>query len=167
MTNDIPYIEEITQKTFESEPLTKEELSELKLNLYSDDIDGGLQNVKLTDDEIEEINLIDEKSQEFMEINDEMTNVPYLSDIIKLKLSPESLLIVIEILKQFSINMKNIEYLENESKCGCDIYEQQTRVRMLVEELDSQLDTYIKNRPYSPFFVNWVDHIGRSHREKI
>jgi len=162
MKNNIPYIEEVTQKTFDSEPLTNEELNDLKLSLYDDDISGGLHNIHLTDDEIEEIKEQDEKSLEFMEISDEATEVPQQSDNIKLKLPPESLMVIIEVLKQFNLNMKNVEYLENESKCA-DIYEQQTELRLLVLELNRQLDNYICHRPYSPFFESWVKRIGKSY----
>ena len=166
-TNNTPYIEEVSQKTFESEPLTPKEIIELKLNLYSDDIDGGLQNIQLIDEEIEEIRLKEEKSLEFMEIKDEVTEIPHLTDNIKLKLPPDSLMIIIEVLKRFSLDMKNIQYLEKESKSGDDIYEQQTEIRLLVLELNRQLNNYISNRPYSPFFESWVKRIGRSNVRKV
>lgn len=153
--NNLPYIEEITQKTFESEPLTSEELSTLNINLYSDDINGGLHNIKLTEEEVEEITEQDKLAHEFIEITDEATELPQLKDQVMVKFSPEDLMILKESLEQFSLNPSDIKYIEE------DLYTQQTYVRELRDKIDGFIDIYVKHRPYSPFFKSWVKRIGK------
>lgn len=145
----IPLIPESEQKTFDSEVASSDEFQKVLNDLYMDDVDD-MELVELS---------------EFAVLSPISTEKPQTADLIKLQLSPEKMMIVKEVLEIFSVNQKNIQYMEDELDIG--LYDQQTQVRDIRDEINNYLDVYVKNRPYSPFFQSWIKRIGKSDVRKM
>ena len=68
--NENGYYEEVEQKTFDSETITPEEMTELQYNLYEEDIDGGLQNIRVSPEELEKQREQMEYAKTFIDLKD-------------------------------------------------------------------------------------------------
>ncbi len=163
--NNIPVIEEQEAKTYNSEPVSLEEMQKLRHDFYEDDIFGGLHNIQVSEEEIERQRRASEYIKSFIEMIDH-SNVPcYRTDKIHLKLTPEQLVVLIQALESFSLNMYPLEYLSEERGIS-KLYEQQSYIRMLRDLTDDVLNSYVKHRPYSPFLPVWFKKIGKNDVDK-
>ena len=164
-TNNPPEIEETEQKTFESEPISVEELNNFKDMLYGEDFSGGLQNIQVSEEELERQRESFEYAQSFIDMKEDQ-NIPcYRTDQVTLKLTPEQLVVLKEALETLSVNMVEIPYLEDELGIDC-LYKQQSYVRMLRDNVDDLLNEYVRHRPYSAFIGTWVKKIGKDEVAK-
>lgn len=153
--------EEVAQKTYDSEPMTADELQEVKDNLYGDDISGGLQNITVPPEELQKIKDQEEYAKEFIVINDDREN-PERVDGVRIVLTPTELVLLKEILEIFSLNMVEVPHMTEVMGIEKQ-YDQQAQVRQLRDIIDGQLNEYVKYRPYSPWFASWIKKIGKKH----
>lgn len=142
-----------------------------------DDIEGGLIGVQPPDDydpnaPIEKVSLDTFKREPKVEINPELMDVGYdldadpdvpdigyKTDEISVKLTPEQVVILSQILKQSSFSEALVPYIDTELKF--DIYEQQGYIRDMVGVVDDTLNEYVVNKEYDPFTVPWFKRIGK------
>lgn len=158
--------EETEQKTYDSEPATSEDMNRIKSMLHGEDISGGLFNIELPEGEVEKQKERFDYAASFIDINDVGNTPCYRTDQVKMKLTPEQLVILKEALETLSVNIESMEYLYTE-KGMADLYEQQTYIRDLRNIVDESINQYVLHRPYSPFLPNWIRRIGKDDMEKI
>jgi len=151
-------------KTYESVPVTQEELDAIKNNLYVDDIDGGLHNIEVPEEAMKELIELEKKASQFIDF-DEDGRLPNSNDGVKTSFTPDQLMLLLEIIKLFSLDMKSLNYAKDVLNID-NLYEQQTLVRKLHDYIDNYIDNYIKLRPYNPLFESWVKKTGRKN-EKV
>jgi len=163
--NDIPEIEEKEQVIHDSESVSYEEMSRLQENFYADDLDGGLQNIKVSEEEIERQLVAIEHAKSFIDMKDMGTTPCYRTDKVHLKLTPEQLVVLKEALEVLSLDMNNIEYLSNEKEWET-LYQQQSYVRYLHDRVDDTINEYVRHRPYSPFLPTWFKKIGKNDNKE-
>lgn len=145
-------------KTFDSETITPEEMRELQDSFYNSDLVGGLQNVEVPPEEVERQRSQDEHVSSFIELTTD-TGIPcYKRDKVTLKLTPEQIHVLLKVLQNASLDMKNVEYLEED---GHSLFEQQIYVHLLHNKVDELMCEYVKHRPYNPFLKSWYQRIGR------
>lgn len=163
--NDIPEIEEKEQVVHSSETVTPEEMAELQRNLYDDDISGGLQNIRVSEEELERQRVELKYAQSFIDMK-EVGNIPcYQTDQVHLKLTPEQLVILKQALEAFSVNIEHTDYLYTEKQMS-NLFQEQSYIRMLRDMVDDTINEYVRHRPYSPFLPSWFKKIGKSDVEK-
>ena len=160
-----PYEEEVPQKTFDSVPVAPEDIEKLQGCFYFDDLSGGLQNVQVSDEELERQNEQWEYAKSFIDMRD-LRNVPcYQTDLVSFKLTPEQLVVLKQSLEVLSLNMSDVNYFKCELKHE-SLYQQQSYIRLLHDIVDKTLDDYAYSRPYSPFLPSWLKKIGKYDVEK-
>ena len=163
--NDIPEIEETAAVTHDSEPVSYDEMQRLQEDFYTDDLSGGLQNVQVSEEELERQREQYEYAQSFIDIKDVGNTPCFRTDQVHLKLTPEQLVVLKEALEALSLDMTELEYL-TEEKCMEYMYQQQSYIRMLHDITDDTLNEYVRHRPYSPFLPTWFKKIGKDELEK-
>jgi hypothetical protein len=142
-----------------------EDLEEARKNFNPEDLSGGLHNVQVPQDFIDEQ---DEKTRlvrSFIDLNAGVEDIAYKVDGVKVTFTPEELVILTEILEQHSIQMTNIEYMQEEMKTE-SLFEQQKMVRHLRHKVYDTLARYVRVRPYTPFNIPWLKRIGLYKRLK-
>lgn len=156
----------VEQKTFESAPVTKEEMELVREQFYDEDVTGGFHNIEPPPEAIEELNAQQEAAQSFIIMQtDNDTNIAHKIDGVNVIFTPEEMVVLIQILEKYSVNMKYIEYAED--VMGMEsTYDQQALVRHLRDRVDDTLDEYAKHRPYSPFLMGWLKKIGKDKVRK-
>jgi hypothetical protein len=147
-------------KIYDSETVTPEEMTELQYNLYEEDIDGGLQNIQVSQEELDKQQEELEYAKSFIDIEDSQSAPPYRTDMVHLKFTPEDLVILKEALEAFSTSIEMTDYLYTELEMG-NLYQQQQYINMLRDEVNDTLDDYVIHRPYSPFLPTWFKRIGK------
>ncbi len=141
-----------------------EELEDIKNNLYSDDFSDGLHNIEVPPEMLQELKEQDSHVNELIVIQDEMCNSAYKTDGVRCVFSPEELIVLKEILEVYTVRGRPyINYLD------CDEispYDQVGILRELRDKIDGNVNEYVKMRPYSPWFMNWVKRIGKENVRK-
>ena len=146
-------------KTYESSPVTPEEMMELNNNFYGDDIIGGLHNIEVPEEELKRQQEQQEYIRTFVDINDVEHTPCYRTDMVHLKITPEHLVVLKESLEALSVDMKNINYLSEEADLK-SLFEQQLYIIELHNIIEKTLNEYVEHRPYSPFLSIWFKRIS-------
>jgi hypothetical protein len=94
-----PDEEEVEQVTHESESVTADDIAQLNMNFYGEDLSGGLQNITVTEEEIERQRVQQEYAQSFIDMKDVGNTPCYRTDQVHLKLTPEQLVVLKEALE--------------------------------------------------------------------
>ena len=163
--SDIPEIEEREQVIHSSETVTPDEMAVLQNSFYEDDLAGGLQNIQVSEEELERQREQWEYAQSFIDMKDDGKTPCYRTDQVHLKLTPEQLVVLIQALEAVSCDIELMDYLYTEKGMG-NRYEQQSYIRMLRDISDDTLNEYVRHRPYSPFLPTWFKKIGKTDVEK-
>lgn len=163
--SDIPVIEEKEAVTHESEPVTFEEMQRLQEDFYSEDLGGGLQNIQVSEEELERQREAWEYAQSFIDMKDDKNTPSYRTDQVHLKLTPEQLVVLKEALEAFSTRIEMTDYLYVERQMG-NLYQQQQYINMLRDMVDDTLNEYVRHRPYTPFLPTWFKKIGKDELDK-
>lgn len=149
-------------KTYDSETITPEEMTELQNNFYPDDIDGGLQNIEVSPEELEIQREKLEYAKTFIDLKESQSAPPYRTDLVHLKLTPEELVVLKQALENLSLDMRTeVPYMSEEMEI-LNLYDQQSYIRMIRDQVDDTLNEYVKHRPYTPYLVTWRKRIGKS-----
>lgn len=156
--------DETPQVTGESSPVSPEEFSALKDNLYGDDIAGGLQNIQVPPEELLVIKLQEEEVAKRIVMNG--GDLPQKTDGVICVLTPEELMILKEVVENYSTNFQMINYCYDVMG-ETDPYKQQGLLRQLRDTIDMNLNDYVKLRPYSPFLSAWVKKVGKDDVRKL
>lgn len=162
--SDIYGEEESEQKTYDSEPATPEDIERLNHGFYEQDLAGGLMNVQVPEEELERQREALKYAESFIDMSEECNTPCYKKDEVHLKLTPEQIVVLVEILQNYSLNMQNIEYLEEDASFS--LYEQQIYVNLLRNKVDHMLNEYLRHRPYSAFVGAWAKKIGKDDLDK-
>lgn len=96
-------------------------------------------------------------------LDESPTCLPYRDDRIQIEVSPENLNTLITILKTYSINISSCE---SDKLDLTTLFNKQTQCRKVIEELDGDLNRYVRNRPWQPMLKKWVESIGKSEIRK-
>ena len=163
--SNIPEIEETEQVIHPSETVTPEEMADLQRKFYGDDLDGGLQNIEVSEEELERQRIAWEYAQSFIDMKDDDNTPCCRTDQVHLKLTPEQLVVLKEALEAFSTRVEMTDYLYEERGMG-NLYQQQQYINMLRDIVDDTLNEYVRHRPYSPFLPTWFKKIGK-HEIKL
>lgn len=151
--------------THDSEPVTPEDIERLNHSFYEEDLGGGLMNVKVPEEELQRQREQLEYAQSFIDMKDVENTPCYRTDRVHLKLTPEQLVVLIQALEAFSVNIEHTDYLYTEKQM-CNLYEEQSYIRMLRDMCDDTLNEYVCHRPYSPFLPTWFKKIGKDDVDK-
>jgi len=163
--SDIPEIKETEQVIHDTETVTPEEMSRLQQDFFNEDLVGGLQNIEVSEEELERQRVEREYAESFIDIKDAGKTPCFRTDQVHLKITPEQLVVLTEALEAFSVNIELTDYLYVEKGMG-KLYEQQSYIRMLRDISDDTLNEYVRHRPYSPFLPVWFKKIGKDEVEK-
>lgn len=147
--------------TYDSETATPEDIERLNQGFYQEDLSGGLMNVQVPEEELKRQREALEYAQSFIDMK-WVGNTPcYRTDLVHMKLTPEQLVVLKEVLEAFSSNIEMTDYLYTEKQMS-NLYDHQSYVRDLRDEVNDALDAYVCHRPYSPFLPSWVKRIGKN-----
>ena len=149
--------EKYTLDAVENKP---EELVEAEHNFIPEDLEGGLHNVKPPQEFYDKQKRMEEEAAGFIIMNDSATNSPQKTDGVLVAFTPEELVILTQILENYAVHMRDIDYVYDE--LGVEtLYHQQAIVRQLRDNVNGTLDHYVRVRPYSPFIAPWFKRIGK------
>jgi hypothetical protein len=137
-----------------------EDVERAKYMLTPEDFDGGFHNVEPPAEFYAEEEKKASEAETFIGMDDSFNGIPHKTDRVQVVFSPEELVILTQVLENYSTHIIGVEYVYEE--LGYDeIYQHQTLVRGLRDVVNDTLEHYIKVRPYSPFIVPWVNRIGK------
>ena len=133
--------------------------------LTPEDFDGGLHNVEPPQSFYEQSAKDAAEAAEFIIINDGADDIPYKVDGVNVTFTPEELMILTEVLENYSINMRTLDYAYDEMKIE-STYDQQALVRQLRDNVSGTLDHYVRVRPFTPFLLPWLKRINKDRVRK-
>jgi hypothetical protein len=129
-------------------------------NLTPEDLDGGLHNIQVPQSFLDRAEIDAEEAAGFIIMNDDAGEIPYKVDGVNVTFTPEELLILTQVLEQFSSSSCCVvPYIDKE--LDKDLYEQQGMIRQLRDNINGTLEHYARVRPFTPFLIPWLRRTGK------